>query len=123
MQRNRLELRAFYDHQIKAKREQQQNERDADKKLGQQIKEKVQRIDKLTSLNEHVRLMKRGTVALENLGANNVKRNQELQQKQIANQQTRQQQALGDRETTERNLIKKDIETRRKKEYLEAIKN
>lgn len=74
MHRNKVEMRAFYDHQIKAKRDQQEHERDLDRKLGQSIKEKVHRIDKLSSLNEHARLMKRGTIALENIGSTNSKK-------------------------------------------------
>ena len=70
-------MRAYYDNQVKLKQEQKQHEKELDRQYAQQIKNKVQTIDKLSKINENARIMKRGTLAVENMGFNNTKKQKE----------------------------------------------
>ena len=70
-------MRAYYDNQVKLKQEQKQHEKELDRQYAQQIKNKVQTIDKLSKINENARIMKRGILAVENMGFNNMKKQKE----------------------------------------------
>ena len=70
-------MRAYYDNQVKLKQEQKQHEKELDRQYAQQIKNKVQTIDKLSKINENARIMKRGILAVENMGFNNTKKQKE----------------------------------------------
>ena len=45
--------------------------------MARDIKSKVAKIDKLSTLNEHARIMKRGTLAIENMGFSTKKKQKE----------------------------------------------
>ena len=74
---NRQEMKAYYDQQVRLKQEEKQHEKDIDRQIAKQIKSKVEKIDKLSTLNENARIMKRGTLAIENMGFVNKKKQKE----------------------------------------------
>ena len=105
-----MELRDNYDAQIKIKREKEENEKKLDRQLGQQIRDKVQTIDALTTLNDHARILKRGAVALENSMSHNKAKAKVVHQREVAKQQTKSHNVMGEAITYERHLLKLDYE-------------
>ena len=119
---NRQEMKAYYDQQVRLKQEEKQHEKDIDRQIAKQIKSKVEKIDKLSTLNENARIMKRGTLAIENMGFVNKKKQKEQLLELASKQQTMAHLRMGEQVALQRHLAQADAQAAKKQENSRAVK-
>ena len=81
----------------------------------------MDKINTLSTLNEHARILKRGTIALENYGHSNKQKAKMEHQQEMAKKQTALHQKMGAKITHERHMVKLEYEAQKRKEHMEAI--
>jgi len=119
----RIEMRNFYDSQIKAKREKERNDYMEDQRDKLDLDHKVRTINAMCEQDNLNRIVKRGSVAMENLNAVNEAKQKEKTKKIIAKEIVSQGLNVADAEHHALVLMKKEQERIKKAEEKRQMQN